>query len=87
MIYDKPPVRPPSEYDTDDSATSAITYAGAGKQVLPYPTRGIWVGVQCDLSVTMAADSLPTTFYGALGLMPLCVSSIDAGNTTVVALF
>lgn len=86
-LYKRPPVRPPSEYDNDDSATGAVVYAGSGRLELTAPCRGLWVGVQCDLTVTLSADTDPVTFYGAVGLMPISVTSISAGNATVLALY
>lgn len=87
VAFAPPPVRPPSEYDNDDSATRAIAYPGAGTLSLVSPARGLWVGVQCDLTVTLSADTDPVTFYGAVGLMPISVTSISAGNATVLALY
>ena len=86
-LYKRPPVRPPAEYDNDDSATGAIAYAGSGQLELTAPCRGVWVGVACDLTVTLSADADPVTFYGAVGLMPISVTSISAGNATVLALY
>ena len=87
IAFTPPPVRPPSEYDNDDSATRAIAYPGAGTLSLVSPARGVWVGVQCDLTVTLSADTGTVTFYGAVGLMPISITSISAGNSTVLALY
>lgn len=79
------------------SQSGVTTPAGSAKEItagitiLPTFSRALYVGLEGTLVVTMAADDVQITFtnVAAGSVLPLRVSSVDAGTTAgdIVALF
>lgn len=85
--YKPPPIKPPRELDEDTASATRAMPVSPGQSITP--CRALWIGAQGDLTVTMAGDDSPVTFSNAIGIIPICVKSIEPGATAgaIVALY
>ena len=85
--YKPPPIKPPRELDEDTASATRAVVVSPGQDITP--CRALWVGVQGDLTVTMAGNDSPVTFANAIGIVPICVKRIEASTTAsaIIALY
>jgi len=74
-----------------DSLSDPAQYAAAvvpnDAVDLTQPTRGVYVGVSGDLTVTMVGDTAQVTFHGVpVGVLPVCVKRVWSTGTTATNL-